>query len=748
MKKKIIIVFLALFAFFTAGVLIALQMVFQTTESLDSLITLHKVEIIRQEVVINVQAVQANLYTTGTLFGKELDVIVSNVLTLDRSVIKCSGCHHQPEVAADIRELQELTDQYQEALSYFITSTADRTRVERLQAVAADIGEVIIRKSQDMAQAANETLLRKTRAASAEVRRSKNILMVTLLAALMVAIAVAVYLIRSITRPVAALLDATRKIKSGNLGYRSSYQGHDEFKELISSFNEMSGALQENNEKILGHMARNQAILQTSTDGFLLFDENGRILDVNPAICTMTGYAKDELLTMFFSDIEMFNPENTTGDILEQIKEANSMIFQVEQKNKKGQPITVEISATYTGMDGTGNFFCFIRNITNRQKMEEEILKVQKLESLGVLAGGIAHDFNNLLTGILGNIDLAIRKIDPGGKTYRWLKNAISASQRAQGLTQQLLTFSRGGAPVKQAVQIAELVDDAARFILSGSNVRCEIDIPDHIRPIEADKGQIGQVIQNIILNANQAMPSGGVLRINGENILLGDTEMPPLVGGEYIIISFADQGGGIEKQHLKKIFDPYFTTKQTGSGLGLTICHSIISKHLGLLKADSTPGVGTTFSIYLPAMAEERCRPAPDQPGQALLDGTGRVLVMDDEEHVLEVIREMLKKLGYEAVLARDGAEAVALYEEAMGSDQPFTAVIMDLTIPGGMGGKETIGKILALDPQVKAIVSSGYSFDPIMADHRRYGFMGMVVKPYDVSQLGKALNEVIKGQ
>jgi len=740
MKKKIFILFFSLFLFFLAGVGIALYMVFQSTASLNSLITLHKVEIIRQELVINVQTVQSNLYTTGTKFGKELDTIAHNVHTLRATAKRCGSCHHEPGVAADISELQELTDQYQESLSYFITSTADQERIGRLQAAAADIGDAIIAKSQQMAIMANESLRRKTTIATEKINNSKNLLIITIILAFFVAVAIAVYLVKSITRPVSELLNATRKILAGHLGYQSPYQGRDEFRELIAAFNDMSGSLKETNEKTLRHMARNQTILQSSIDGFLIFAEDGHILDANPALCRMTGYSKEELLAMKFADIEILNPRNTPGDLLKQIRESNSLIFPVDQKTKAGYLVTVEISATYAEIEGMGNFFCFIRDISARKKMEEELQKIQKLESLGVLAGGIAHDFNNLLTGILGNIDLALRRLNSDEKVQGWLNNAIKASRRAQDLTQQLLTFAKGGAPVKQPVRVAELLEDATRFILSGAKIKCDLQAPDDTWLIEADKGQIGQVIQNITLNASQAMPEGGTLKIRTENVAINEGEIPPLPRGNYIKMAFTDQGPGIDAKHLSRIFDPYFTTKQSGTGLGLTICYSIITKHHGLLKTESTLGVGTTFTIYLPAFHAEE-QDTLESGESSAPRGSGRVLIMDDEEHIREIAAEMLRHLGYETDQVEDGKAALRKYRQALDSGTPYAAVLMDLTIPGGMGGKDTIAELIAMDPQVKGIVSSGYSYDPIMAEPEKYGFRGVVTKPYDIGQLGRTM-------
>jgi len=532
MKKKILLLFLALFLVFLVGIIITMRMIYQTTANLDSLIALHKVEIIRQELVINVQGVQSNLYTTGTLFGKELDGIVNNVLKLRLAANNCSTCHHQPKVAQDIKELQSLTEQYQEALSYFITSTADVQRIERLQSIAADIGDIIIEKSQRMALIANENLHKRSLEAGWKVQRTKTILVVTIFLAFFVAIAIATYLIKSITKPVAELIEATRKIKKGELGYTSSYSGKDEFRELFSSFNEMSMALEKNTNEILAHMARNQTILQASIDGFVLFDVTGRILDSNPALSQMLGYSREELLQMNISDIEGFGLESEADDTWNKVKEAHSLILQLEQCSKSGKVTSVEISATYAEMEGGGNFFCFIRDISERKRMEADQLKMQKLESIGVLAGGVAHDFNNILVGILGYIDLSLIQLDPSNKIHQFLLIAKKASQRARSLTQQLLTFSKGGAPVKQELAITELITESTSFVLSGSNIKSEYQVSENLLLIEADKGQLSQVIQNITINAKQAMPEGGNLTIKAENVKIAEYDPLPLDPG------------------------------------------------------------------------------------------------------------------------------------------------------------------------------------------------------------------------
>jgi len=384
-------------------------------------------------------------------------------------------------------------------------------------------------------------------------------------------------------------------------------------------------------------------------------------------------------------------------------------------------------------------------DITERKKAEEERLRFSKLESLSILAGGIAHDFNNILTAILGNISLAMLdgKIEP--QVQDRLAQAEQACLRAQALSQKLLTFANGGAPIKKIVSIANLLKELAILTLSGSKSRYEGSFPDDLWSVEADTAQLNQVIGNLLINADQAMPEGGIIKITAENISVKAKSNLPISKGKYVKFAIADQGIGIVPQYLDKIFDPYFSTKQKGSGLGLATAYSIIKYHSGHIQVESRMGVGTTFYIYLPA-ADKRV-PADELETAKPTMGQGKVLVMDDEEMVREVLDGMLSRLGYEADFSTDGSQAIEKFVKAKETNQPFAAVILDLTIPGGMGGKEAIKELLKIDLQVKAIVSSGYSDDPIMADFQEYGFAGVIAKPYKVAELGKVLNKVLIG-
>jgi PAS domain S-box-containing protein len=385
------------------------------------------------------------------------------------------------------------------------------------------------------------------------------------------------------------------------------------------------------------------------------------------------------------------------------------------------------------------------RDITERKKMEEEILKAQKIESVGLLAGGIAHDFNNLLTAIIGNVSLAKAFTDPGEKSHKRLTEAEKACFRARDLTQQLLTFSKGGTPIKKIVSLEEVIRDAAGFALRGSNVRSDLVIPPDLRPAEVDGGQISQVIHNLIINADQAMPQGGIVSVVCSNVAVGPGEGLPLKEGNYVKLTVEDQGIGIPREHLTRIFDPYFTTKQKGSGLGLAAVYSIIKRHGGHITVESEQGVGTAFHIYLPAL--DAAAPAIVERATDVISGKGRILVMDDEEIVRKVTGAMLGSLGYEVDFAEHGEEAIEQVQNAVEAGRPFDVLIMDLTIPGGMGGKEAMTKLREMDPGIRAVVSSGYSNDPVMADFRSYGFSAVLTKPYEIRVLSETVRTVMNG-
>lgn len=415
-----------------------------------------------------------------------------------------------------------------------------------------------------------------------------------------------------------------------------------------------------------------------------------------------------------------------------------------------GEPQRLELEEHGTIWDanwvlvGPDLYLHYLFDITEQKRMEAELQRAQKLESVGVLAGGIAHDFNNLLTGILGNVSLAKLEAQRAGHdaVADLLTDAEIASLRAKGLTNQLLTFSTGGAPVKATVSITKLLRESAQFALRGSNVDCRFEIAADLWLVDADEGQLSQVVNNLLINARQAMPQGGIVNLSAENRDVG-TDLPTLTPGRYVLISVVDQGMGIPAEHLPRVFDPYFTTKQTGSGLGLSTTHSIVRNHGGHIRVESVVGRGTSFFIYLPASQRPVAVDAAEKT--EFTYGQGRVLVMDDDEAVRNLAARVLRGAGYQVELAADGAEAIASYQRAKRAGAPFDVVLLDLTVVGGMGGEETVRRLRGFDPQVRAIVSSGYSTEATMSDYTRYGFDGVVPKPYTVSELTRVVAAVL---
>jgi PAS domain S-box-containing protein len=413
---------------------------------------------------------------------------------------------------------------------------------------------------------------------------------------------------------------------------------------------------------------------------------------------------------------------------------------------KTGASIPVEMHAFAIRNPKTNEIIAFAnisRDISERKAMEREMIKGQKLESIGLLAGGIAHDFNNLLSAIAGYISLIEVQVAPETEIGALLSKAGKALFRAKDLTQQLLTFSKGGNPVKKTVSIGELISDSRGLALRGANVRCDVVLSPDLRLVDVDDGQICQVFNNLLINACQAMPTGGEIHVAARNVRLAPGEIPSLPGGEYVEVSVADTGIGIAGEHLQKVFDPYFTTKQEGSGLGLATSYAILRKHDGIITVHSKLGAGAVFRVYLPASLGKDANQGPEVENRSM--GKGKILVMDDEDSIRDVATAMLRALGYTAAAANDGAEALKVYDEAMKTGDPFDAVIMDLTVPGGMGGQEATAKLLQIDPNARVIVSSGYSNTGVMADYRSFGFSGVVPKPYNLKQLGEVVHRLL---
>jgi len=499
-------------------------------------------------------------------------------------------------------------------------------------------------------------------------------------------------------------------------------------------------ALRESEEKY-------RTIVETIEEACYELDNDGNFTFLNDAACKLLGHEKGDLLGKNFRlhlhDQNLTEAFETFMNVRATGKPVNASHWKMVTTDGSERDVEVSVSLIKDSAGQPLGFRGIWRDVTGRRQAEEELFKVAKLESIGVLAGGIAHDFNNILTGIQGSVSLARLATRPGDKVFHLLANAEKASMRAKDLTQQLLTFSRGGEPVRRVSRIAGVVRDACEFTLRGSTVRCEFSIPENVWTVNVDEGQISQVISNLVINAQQAMPQGGVINMKVEGVAVSPEHGLPISPGEYVRISIEDHGSGIPDEHLSKIFDPYFTTKPKGSGLGLATSYSIIKKHEGLIAVSSTVGSGTTFEVYLPRSHDE----IPESNGTKvkLLTGKAKILLMDDEQIIGDLAKEMLSMLGYDVDVANDGAEAVELYQSALKTATPYDLVVVDLTVPGGMGGKEVIDILHNSDPNIRAIVSSGYSNDPIMANYKKHGFMGVVAKPYTVHELSEAVRQAL---
>jgi signal transduction histidine kinase/ActR/RegA family two-component response regulator len=475
----------------------------------------------------------------------------------------------------------------------------------------------------------------------------------------------------------------------------------------------------------------------------------GVIIDVNGACLNDLHVRQEEVIGSSFSYIFSFMPE--LSRIIDKPFQSTAPF---EIRDSYGRSFEATISGfnyRYSGMIGK---VVILRCIDDRKRLEEEnrkakaeqeMLRSQRLESLGLLAGGIAHDFNNSLSSMVSNIEIIKSKIEGDGELSWRLSKVEKTAMNARKLSDQLLTFSRGGKPVKENGDIASIVKGATQFALAGSNVKPVFKFEPGPFRVFADLGQLEQVFNNLIFNAKQAMPHGGKLDVIVRTIDLGNQESIPLEDGSYVSIEFKDKGIGIPEENLEKIFDPFFTTKAEGRGLGLSTALSIIKNHEGHIQVKSQVGEGTSMTVYLP-LSENKSLDSSQNAIGKLGFGSGRILIMDDDEEIVEVLGALLDGMGYTVTATKNGEGAIAAYKKAIDEGSRFDIVIMDLTIKGGIGGKEAIKEIAAIDPKVKAIVSSGYSNDPIMASPQEYGFRAVLAKPYTLRDLKEAINTILE--
>lgn len=493
--------------------------------------------------------------------------------------------------------------------------------------------------------------------------------------------------------------------------------------------NEARAALQESASKMA-------SVLENTTDGFFSVDPNWNFTYLNAEAEVLMGRKREELIgANLWQKFPQVVGSAFDTNFRRVMDDHEVLEFEASTSDSKRW---IEVHA-YPSEGGMSVFF---RDVTERKRTDEERLTTSKLESLGTLAGGIAHDLNNILTVISGNIGLAqIEAPNESSNLLSYLSKAGQAAQHAAHLSSQLLTFSKGGAPVKKVVSVAQVLRQAAEFSLYGSNLRAEVDVPGNLWKAEVDAAQVEQVVNALIFNAREAMPHGGTVRISARNLDQSEKQSPHLPPGRYLEISVTDRGPGVPEELTTKIFDPYFTTKPTASGLGLAISYSIVKKHGGLLVLESSSSEGSTFTFYLPASEGTVARVEETRVAPALIRHQRRVLVMDDETAIRELTSQLLHTLGYQVTAVPDGLEAIKTYERAMRRGEAYQAVILDATVRGGLGGVATIERLREIDPQVNAIICSGYSDEAALSEFLAFGFRGALPKPFTRGELDDAL-------
>ncbi|TFH28561.1 MAG: response regulator, partial [Promethearchaeota archaeon] len=561
------------------------------------------------------------------------------------------------------------------------------------------------------------------------------------LISILVFVGILIILARSITKPIINLVNTTSEIAQGKFEQTYPDKGSKEIVQLSENFNIMIDSIRK-------QITQFRTLADLSPYAMVLVLLPDRVEFVNKKFQELIGYTMTENPSLADWFLKAFPDEVYREKVISHYKK---ILLSKKTKEVKESSITFTVRTNYgTDVDiafrileyDKRKVYFLMENITEQTHQENTRLRQQKLESLSIIAGGIAHDFNNILMGILGNINLLQLEDDLPVEVIQTLSSLEMAVTRARLITNQLLTFSKGGNPVKKVQQIGPLLRDSITFIMHGCKSIAHLEIPETLSSVKIDEGQISQVINNLLINAQQAMPTGGTITIAVQELDIEKSKELPISSGKYIFISIADTGPGISPEHHDKIFTPYFSLKKSGNGLGLATAYSIVQKHNGYIGFTSKVGEGTTFLIYLPVSIAP---PSPSAIESTNVNSfSGKILVLDDNLTILTTLTQILTKLGFLVEGCTNGSEVITRYIQQLKLNQPYDLIIMDLTIPGGMGGKETIQELLQLDPSAVAVVSSGYSQDPIMSHYEDYGFKGVLQKPYTLSELRILLEKI----
>ena len=806
MRKYIITAFALIFILFGIGSGVTIYHLIKTTTNLRYLINLHEIEDIRQELSFSLLKIQSYTFSTPTFFAKQLDEIIGNADLVNDTVIRCHECHHEPDVEAELLEVEEMIHAYQEQLSYLITTATEGEKRRRHQFKVLGQSNTILNHVQGMVSRAAKTLNQKTSQAMGDIDKSYFMLAVTLILTFLAALIVAQFLSKRMTKPIDELHTAAKKIAAGDLGYQTAYKGRDEFKALTATFNSMSASLAQKEGLIKATMQKlNQlntitlplhaahdesmilAYLRTSMNALINVEHIGILLsrgEEEPFVLHLFGTDTDtavtDPITLSRAEVLHLYKENKEQPLLNNDPQAGMvwpfpgklpgievkkllLVWMLMKNNVKGALIAInkkdgafsEESSRILGILAN-NMSVALQNISllseahqrtiELKKMQRQLIEAEKLTALGTLAGGVAHDFNNILCGMIGYVGLLKRNHSSEDKDFKMLDTIEQAGFRAANLTKQLLTFSRQEVLEHQSIEVNDHIENVAKLLKNTLSklIKIKIELGESLPPILSDPAQLEQIVMNLAVNARDAMPEGGQILIKSEKVTVDGKfckEHPEAEPGDYIRLTVSDKGEGIEEETMPRIFEPFFTTKEfgKGTGLGLAMVYGIVKSHKGFIIVASSPGQGTSFSVYLPLtdiiQEEEILSAVPEQVLRA------NVLIVDDEELIATMLVEHLQNLGCRTYQASNGEEALAFLKQYR---DEIDVAVLDLNMPV-MDGKSTYEKMIAIKPDLKVLIASGFTLKGSAEEILTKGAQGFIQKPYSLDNIVLKIQQVL---
>ncbi len=762
MKKRLILSFLLIFFFFTIGAAVNLLYIGHIVKELKKVIELHKVSGIRHQLIEKSRIVQTNVYTVGTAFGEELDIIVNNVMAMDNSIKGCVNCHHKEETLSKLMELQKTMEDYKTAISYLVTTTANEERIGRLKMATLIIGDSIMSSLENMISMADTNQSKKNIEAINKINKTWIILFITLSLTFVISFFIATSLTRQITRPLREMLKATKEIEKGEFGKTISYEDNTEFGLLAKSFNSMSSALKVSYENIIRQQheveeseRKFRTLSEFSQDWEYWISEKSEIIFMSPSCERITGYSQYDFINnpRLFADIVHPEDQPLYKKHLElfNTQELAELQYRIITKNGEIKWLSHICNPIWINNEFKGRRVSN-RDITDSKRLEEQLIQSQKMESLGLFAGGIAHDMNNILTVIDGYSRLMKTSLgNENEKLQNYIQNILDASKRAQELTSSLLAFSRKKIAKPQPIKLNSIIKNITDLLkrLIGEDIELKVDFknPENEMPVLADPHQIEQIFMNLATNARDAMPNGGSLTITTTPISLNEkfAKTLSLKPGDYMLIDFSDTGIGIDKSEISHIFEPFYTTKEKGkgTGLGLSIVYGIVKQHEGLINVYSEKGLGSTFKIYLPVFKDETQKALEKKEKDVDIDlkGTETILIAEDDPFVREYLNTTISEYGYNVLTANDGEEAIKIYEK---NQDKVDIVVLDVIMPK-KNGKEVYNFIKKVKPNIKAIFMSGYTQDILTSKGIYEEGLEFVAKPIDVVNLLRKVRYLI---